>query len=1068
MKKTLVIILLFLSILLFADLPYIENLSPDSLATEIAVNTNIEFDLHDEDGILIDSVLVTITENANEDITHYAVIYDNLGVNQITDNFYEIQIDPNVNFRYGDSIFVNVRAMDILQNELNVTYWFKCVEDDSSPFVQSLEPANGETGVLVNSSIYFDVKDSGGAGVNLSTIEVNVNGSVYNYLDVGVFSSFSIDYGYGITINPPNDFNFGATINLEISAEDLAIPPNTLMETSSFECDITNTPPTVEDFLIQTEEDVAIVVPFAQHSNDDQGLEILTYHISDYPENGVYVNGSYIPTTNFNGIDVLTYRAFDGESFSDYATVNIIIIPRNDEPIADAGFDQMVDELAEVQLDASASFDPDGDEISYLWLMPEGIILSDETAINPTFIAPAVVENEDFIFNLIVSDAEYNDMSNVTITVLNVNQPPIADAGENQSVDEGETVYLNGSLSNDIDNDVLTYEWIAPPEIELFGSSFAESYFIAPFVSEDIEYNFILTVNDGEYNSEPDTIIVNVLNVMNHEPEIDIPEIFTFEEDTSFQQNFSYFVDDLDNDDLTITVSGNSNIFVQINGYEITFSASQNWNGSEILTFAVNDNQGGNDVTDEVEVTVNPINDPPILNITGTFIFDEDSILPTNFTQFMSQTYNETDNLILSAVGSENIDVAVLFNDVNFEPTADWFGTEEITFSLSDGEFTVNQTITIAVNSVNDAPIINLPDNLTFDEDSWYVGNFANYIDDVDTDILTLEVSENEEINVEINEFVVTFTATANWNGMETLTFTVNDNQNRTIATDEIEVIVSPTNDAPTVDDLLLTTDEDIFLEVILLGNDIDGDALTIEVVGLPSNGIYADGIYTPNTDFYGEDEFTYRAFDGENYSNLAIIMITINPVNDAPIMNLPDNFTFDEDSWYVGNFANYIDDVDTDILTLEVLGNEEINVEINEFVVTFTATANWNGVENIIFSLNDNFDRTVVLDTVEVIVNDVEYPAKKVQVEPHTVSNNECEIFIYTANNEVIEHCEILNRRGKIINTIDIEPAFNEYNNVARWDTTDKFGRQIPGGFYIYQVKIGEKTYQGSIIIVR
>ncbi len=318
---------------------------------------------------------------------------------------------------------------------------------------------------------------------------------------------------------------------------------------------------------------------------------------------------------------------------------------------------------------------------------------------------------------------------------------------------------------------------------------------------------------------------------------------------------------------------------------------------------------------------------------------------------------------------------------------------------------------------------------------------------------------------------MVTFTVAANWNGMETLTFTVNDNQNRTIATDEIGIIVTPANDAPTVDDLSFTTDEDILLEVVLVGNDIDGDNLTIEVVEQPSNGIYTNEIYMPNTDFYGFDEFTYRAFDGENYSNLAIITITVNPVNDAPIIDLPDNFTFDEDSWHVENFANYIGDVDTDILTLEVSENEEINVDINELMVTFTAAANWNGMENIIFSLNDNFDRTIVLDTVEVIVSpmsDVEYPVKKVKIEPHTVSNNECEIFIYTTNNEAIEYCEILNRRGRIVNTIDIEPAFNEYNNVARWDTTDRYGQQIPSGFYIYQVKIGEKIYQGSIIIVR
>ena len=895
MKNTLLILLFLLSsALLFADLPYIENLSPDSLSVDVAVNTNIEFDLHDLDGILIDSILVTITENANEDMTNYSLFHSNLGVNQITDNFYEIQIDPNVNFRYGDSIFVNVRALDILENELNVTYWFKCVEDNSSPFVQNLEPSNGESGVSVNSQIHFDVKDSGGAGVNLSTVEVNVNGSIYNYLDVGIFSSSSIDYGYEIIIDSPEDFNFGATINLEITAEDLAIPANTLIEISSFECDMTNTSPTVENFSIQTNEDVAIVVPFSQYSSDDQGIENLTYHISDYPEDGIYSNGSYIPDTNFNGTDELTYRAFDGETYSNVATVTINIAPRNDEPVADAGESQFANELILVTLDASSSFDPDGDEITYLWSAPAGITLSDETAIDPTFIAPEVVGSEELNFVLIVSDAEYNDISSVSVTILNVNQPPIADAGEDQIVNEEDLVTLNASNSYDQDLDNLYYTWTAPEEITLFAPSSSEPNFIAPLVTENTEFTFTLIVNDGEYDSEVDAVVITVLNIVNHEPEINLPQMFTFNEDEELTLNFISYIEDEDGDDLTLDVFGNENINIQIDeDNSVTFTNyNQDWNGmEENIIFSVSD--GEFLIEQEISVTVIPINDPPILNITEDFEFDEEGSLTTNFATFITQTYGESEELILSATNSSHIDVQITlyYDDITFESSIEnWFGTENITFSLSDGEFTVNQTIPITVNPVNDMSIAS---------------------------------------------------------------------------------------------DITVETNEDIPVEIILTGSDADGDDLTFEVIDAPINGTYESNIYTPTENYFGTDSFTYRAFDGELYSEIATVSITI------------------------------------------ILIPEEI------------------------------------------------IPKNKVKIDPHTVDwNNECKIYIFTHSNEIIDECKILNRRGKLIysfknNEIN-STIFEDYNNVINWDKTDQNGRQVPGGFYIYQVKIDDKIYQGSIIIVR
>ena len=89
--------------------------------------------------------------------------------------------------------------------------------------------------------------------------------------------------------------------------------------------------------------------------------------------------------------------------------------------------------------------------------------------------------------------------------------------------------------------------------------------------------------------------------------------------------------------------------------------------------------------------------------------------------------------------------------------------------------------------------------------------------------------------------------------------------------------------------DSLITIDEDYVVSIYLSANDPEEDALTFSIVDMPVNGnLTIDGavvLYTPNTDFNGTDSFTFIANDGEYDSNIATVMLTINPVNDPPVL---------------------------------------------------------------------------------------------------------------------------------------------------------------------------------------
>jgi hypothetical protein len=390
------------------------------------------------------------------------------------------------------------------------------------------------------------------------------------------------------------------------------------------------------------------------------------------------------------------------------------------------------------------------------------------------------------------------------------------------------------------------------------------------------------------------------INPINDPPTITLPASFTFAEDGSLVEDFSPYVDDVDGDALSLSISSNTNISASFSGLTVIMSSTQDWFGTENVTFTVDDGQTRATASDNVDIIVTPVNDPPILNIAGTFEADED--LPSvtyDFTGYCTQTWGETDPLTLTAIGSSHIDVTVTGFDVVFESnTPNWYGTEDVTFYLDDniaarGRDVVSQVIPVTINSVNDPPTIVLPDDFTFEEDGSLIEDFTPYIDDVDGDVLTLSVVGNTNVTVSIAGSVVTFGAAQDWFGTETLTFTVDDGQTRATASDDVDVIVTPVNDPPILN-ITGTFEADEDLPSVIY--DFSGfctqtwgetDALTLTAIGSSHIDVTITGFdvvfesNTPNWNgtedvtFYLDDNVTVRGRDVVSQ----IISVTINPV---------------------------------------------------------------------------------------------------------------------------------------------------------------------------------------------
>ncbi len=205
-------------------------------------------------------------------------------------------------------------------------------------------------------------------------------------------------------------------------------------------------------------------------------------------------------------------------SLEDQVMVHVRVL----EPVAVIEAPASVDETAIIELDGSGSHDPNDMEIvSWQWsaVWPEGEIdLDDTDQSTAKLTAPSIAgQVEPIVVTLMVTnEVGATDSASVEIAINDViNNPPVADAGPDQTVAELAGVTLDAGSSFDPNNDPLSFTWQQDmsdggPEVTLAGSETATPSFQAPRVAETIELTFDLTVDDGRGLTDTDSVVVTV------------------------------------------------------------------------------------------------------------------------------------------------------------------------------------------------------------------------------------------------------------------------------------------------------------------------------------------------------------------------------------------------------------------------------------------------------------------------------------------------------------------------------------------------------------------------------
>ncbi|HYV11049.1 MAG TPA: PKD domain-containing protein, partial [Pyrinomonadaceae bacterium] len=207
---------------------------------------------------------------------------------------------------------------------------------------------------------------------------------------------------------------------------------------------------------------------------------------------------------------VLELKVSDGQLFST-DTLAITVIPRNQAPTVEAGPDQEIELPNSATLNGSVTDDalPRGATVTVNWIVASGsgnVTFADANAAQTTatFSAPGT-----YILKLTANDTEFTVEDQLMITVYPENQPPTANAGEDQTIRLPNTAHLQGIVNDDgfPHGSTLTSTWTqvsGPAPVTFADASTADT--TATFTTEGT-YVLRLTANDTRFTASDDVTV---------------------------------------------------------------------------------------------------------------------------------------------------------------------------------------------------------------------------------------------------------------------------------------------------------------------------------------------------------------------------------------------------------------------------------------------------------------------------------------------------------------------------------------------------------------------------------
>ena len=526
--------------------------------------------------------------------------------------------------------------------------------------------------------------------------------------------------------------------------------------------------------------------------------------------------------------------------------------------------------------------------------------------------------NDNYRFSGSMDEVKVYDgvLSNDEVTQLyEIEADNLSWNGGALSAQEDTALTINATelLANDTDadGDALTISAVEAGEHGTVELDAEGNVVFTPEENYNGEASFSYTVSDGKGGEDTATVTLNVSSA-NDVPTIDVVNTITVDEDGS--QQFTYNVSDIDSTDVVLTgESENGNVVVNGDG-TVTFTPNEDYFGDDTIVLTATDSNGGVS-TQEISVTINPIEDAPDAVSDGSFEPESATLTADiNFdsgvpTALVGSVAAESSGQVGDAADFSSAKVEVsdlaLNGDAGAQTTVSmWIqGDPEGGWEMlaaSDRYDMVMSNGDIGFNTAQGDMFGTDASELADGEWHHIVGVFTNgdvsqntiHIDGVAQEMSQIRgTPNNNAANIDSSDGSLHF---GSWGA--------NDNYRFSGSMDEVKVYdgalsndeIGQLHDIESAnikwDGTSLQTEEDVTLVIdptSLLANDkdVDGDVISLVSVQDAENGtveIDAEGnvAFTPAENYNGEASFSYTIDDGKG--NTDTTTVTINVVSDS------------------------------------------------------------------------------------------------------------------------------------------------------------------------------------------
>ncbi|EPW1047089.1 tandem-95 repeat protein [Vibrio parahaemolyticus] len=594
-----------------------------------------------------------------------------------------------------------------------------------------------------------------------------------------------------------------------------------------------------------------------------------------------------------------TFDIIDDEDLVVSGSANLDILPINDAPNAENDVITTEEDTA-VTIDVLVNdSDVEGDALS----IQSASVPSEQGSVDivdgKLVFTPAENFNGEATITYIVTDGDLTDEAKVTVTVTPVNDSPVA-VDDTTSIQEDTAVTID-VLTNDtdVDGDKLSIESASVPKEQGTVEVVDGKLVFTPAENFNGDAEITYTVTDGELTDEAKVTVT--VNPVNDAPTIKVEAVESITEDAVSTDTVvaTLTVRDTDTpeDQLTVSLENNSNGYFVLVGNEVKLTqvGVDAVNNDELnlkdLTISASVSDGVNPTANDSDsLIVNRVNDAPTVeNAIADQELSEDF---ATYTIDLNDAFKDSDSALnFSVSGNSNVLVSIENGIATISPTADWNGSETLTFTATDpsGE-SISQTVNFTVAPVADI----VADKATVVEDTpTIIKVLGNDTFEGDGKVVSLDTNNGPANGtVSVNpDGSVTYTPNDNYHGADSFTYIVTSGGVSESTT--VNVDVTPVNDAPVATNDTAITDEDTPVTIDVLPNDtdVDGDKLSIESASVPKEQgtvevVNGKLVFTPAENFNGDAEITYTVTDGQ-LTDEAKVTVTVNPVNDAPTIKV-------------------------------------------------------------------------------------------------------------------------------------------------------------------------------------